>query len=430
LQLLVNGQQKSVATATVDAESKAEVSITYTNTEPGFKKCILGLDDQSITKDDKFFFSYKVAEKINLYEIKGMASEVDAVAAVFSDDPYFNFTTSSEGNIDFGAFSTQNFIILNQLQHISSGLSAELEKFASAGGSVLIIPASEIVLNEYNDLMGKFALGQILGKMGSASVQDGSNSASSNKVSNVNYDHYIFKNAFEKSIGNVDLPGVRSWYEINMPSKTTAEPMMSLQSGSPFMISNVFGSGRVYCTAVSLSKSESDFISHAFFPASLLRMAEFSQPSSQLSYVLGNEQAIVIRNLNMGVEETFHLKDSETGSEFIPEHRNAGGNTEIYVHSEMNNAGNFDLYQGQTQVDELSFNYNRLESDSRSLSVDEAKEQISSNGWSNWSVLSGDVESIAASADEIKDGKKYWFTMIVWALILLAIEILLIKFWR
>jgi hypothetical protein len=48
----------------------------------------------------------------------------------------------------------------------------------------------------------------------------------------------------------------------------------------------------------------------------------------------------------------------------------------------------------------------------------------------NWSILEGDMESVSAGATAIDETHKYWLTLLVWALTFLAIEILLIKFWR
>ena len=39
-------------------------------------------------------------------------------------------------------------------------------------------------------------------------------------------------------------------------------------------------------------------------------------------------------------------------------------------------------------------------------------------------------ENLAAEAGELEEGKKYWWTMIIWTLIFLAIEIILLKFWK
>lgn len=417
--LSVNGQQKSVTTVNVEGKTTTEVEVTYTNTEPGLKNCIVHVDDNGISKDDDYFFGYLVADKIAVLEIKGDQVDVPAVATVFSDDPYFVFSTQSETAINYGSFPTQNLIVLNQLRTISSGMSAELQKFAGNGGSILIIPGPEILLNEYNGCLASFGLGQIAGKNPNAS-----------KVNSVNYDHYIFREAFDKVTGNADLPNALTFYEIQSGTKSVAEPMMTLQSGSPLMISSVYGQGRVYLSAVSLRTTESNFINHAFFPATMLRIAEFSQPSSELSYTLGRQQAILLRNLNTTGDQTFRMSNVQTGGEFIPEHRNAGGNTEIYVNGELQIAGNYLLNFDQEAVSTMAFNYDRKESDNTAIPAETAVEQFTSAGWTNWSVMQGDSENIAAGANEFSEGKKLWLTMIVWALIFLAVEVLLIKFWR
>lgn len=419
LQLNINGEQKSVATINVPGLGYTDAEVSYTNTESGFKNAVVHLDDGGIAKDDDFYLGYNVASQIAVMEIRGKDVINSATQAVFGDDPYFAFTSTTDYNIDFSAFAKQNLIILNQLPEIATGLASELEKFATGGGSVLVIPAAQSDMISYNLALPKLGLGQLNNKRTDAS-----------KVNTINYEHYIFKNAFEKSTGNTDLPAVRSWYELGLASRSTAEPMMTLQNGLPFMISSTIGQGHAYMSAVSLDTEESNFIHHAFFPASLLRMAEFSQPSYPLYYILGKEQAVVLRNLTIGGEETFRLHNVLSGEEFIPEHRNAGANTEVYVHHALNVAGNYALLKGETNVAALAFDYDRKESDTKSISTTELQSKLEQQGLSNWSLLDQSVESIAASAGELNEGKKYWWSLIVAALVFLAIEVLLIKFWR
>jgi len=57
-------------------------------------------------------------------------------------------------------------------------------------------------------------------------------------------------------------------------------------------------------------------------------------------------------------------------------------------------------------------------------------DQLKQRNFTNWSVLEGDTEAVGAGATTIEKGQKFWLSLIVWALIFLAIEILLIKFWR
>jgi hypothetical protein len=226
------------------------------------------------------------------------------------------------------------------------------------------------------------------------------------------------------------LPTANAYYNLSLSSGEWAEPMLTLQNGSPFLVSSSIGHGRLYVASVSLSTDETNFTQHAFFPASLIRMAEYSQPTAQLSYTLGREEAIVLRNIQLAGEETFRLQNIVTNTEIIPEHRNAGNQVEVFVHSDLGIAGNYMLNWGANSVQPLAFNYNRAESYNETLAIDAFKEKLSELRFANWSVLEGDLESVSAGASAIDDSHKYWLSLIVWALIFLAIEILLIKFWR
>lgn len=419
LQLVINGTQKSVATAAIPALSNSTIDVTYSNTEAGFKHCSLNITDVSITSDDAYYFSYTVAERIRVLEILGANASTQAVKAVFSDDPFFEWNSVNESAIDFSRFTGMNFIVVNQLRNLSTGLVSELNKFMESGGSVLVIPSAEIAVNEYNSALATWKSGQLAGKSNIASV-----------VTTVNYEHYIFKEAFKQSSGNIDLPTAASYYSLVLASGQWAEPMLTLQNGSPFLISASIGHGRLYFSSVSLSTDETNFTQHAFFPASLIRMAEYSQPTSQLSYVLGREEAIVLRNIQLQGEETFRLQNIVTNSEIIPEHRNAGNQVEVFVHGDLGIAGNYLLNWGANAVQPLAFNFDRAESYNATLAINAFRDKITERQFSNWSILEGDTETVSAGAEAIDDSHKFWLSLIVWALIFLAIEILLIKFWR
>lgn len=419
MQLIINGTQKSVASATLPAAASTTVDITYTNTEPGFKYCSLVIDDASITIDDAFYFSYSVAEKIRVREILGNTASTQAVKTVFQDDPFYEWSSMNESAIDFSQFTGTDLIVINQLRSISSGLITELTSFMEAGGSVLLIPASESVLNEYNMALNTWKCGNLIGKVTTPSP-----------VTTVNYEHYIFKEAFQRSAGNIDLPMANAYFSLTLSSSGLAEPMLTLQNGNPFLVSAAIGHGRFYFSSVSLSTAETNFTQHAFFPATLVRIAEFSQPSAQLSYILGREEAIVLRNIQVQGDETFRLTNIASNSEVIPEHRNAGNQVEVYVHSDLQEAGNYLLKSGDDALQPLAFNYNRIESYNETIAVDDFMGQLKEKGFYNWSVLEGDTEAVGAGATTIENGQKFWLSLIVWALIFLAIEILLIKFWR
>jgi hypothetical protein len=420
LRVDINGEQKSVASANVPAKSETDVAITFVNTEPGFKHGLVHADDYPIVFDDNYHFAFDVKTQIAVLNIVGKdAPKPDAVEAVFASDAFYKYTTSSESAIDYSLFLQQNLIVVNQLNQLSSGLVAELQKFASNGGSVLVFPSANCDYNSYNSFLASSNIGTLNAKMNIET-----------KVNFVNYEHYIYREAFEKRDGNVELPVAKSFNELIMPSSSNAEMLLRLQNGSPFLLSAGYGDGKIYFSSVSLDPTESNFTRHAFFPASLLRIAEYSQGNPPLAYVLGSDEAIVLHNVQLTGESTFKVRSTTDGTELIPEHRNAGGNTEIFVHNNLRSAGNYSLLSNETPLAALAFNYSRAESENTVSSVADILALAQQQGWTNWSALEGEAESISKEATELENGKKYWYTMIVWTLILLAVEVLLIKFWR
>ncbi|MFM7727243.1 MAG: hypothetical protein ACKO7B_11110, partial [Flavobacteriales bacterium] len=192
-----------------------------------------------------------------------------------------------------------------------------------------------------------------------------------------------------------------------------AEPMLTLQNGNPFLVSASIGHGRFYFSCVALSIDETNFTQHAFFPATLVRIAEFSQPTSQLSYTLGREEAIVLRNIQVQNDETFRLSNISSNAEVIPEHRNAGNQVEVFVHSDLQQAGNYLLKSGDQAMQPLSFNYNRIESYNETMAVDDFMNRLKERNFTNWSILEGDTEAIGAAATTIENGQKFWLSLIV-----------------
>lgn len=418
--LYINDQQKSVSTVSVKANQAADALITFTNTEPGFKQSRVVIEDYPIIFDDTYFFSYNVAAQIHVLNVHGKgAQDPDPVVSVFGDDPYFTLTSVNEGNVDYGQLPNQQLVVLNQCDELSTGMISELQRFLQNGGSVLMLPSYSGKPETYNQLLTPLT-----------SAAFGALFNSTLKADRINWEHYIYKDAFERPDGNIEMPVVNRFYELQAGARSSLEPMLTLQDGHLFLASAAIGAGRLYVCAAPLRAEDSNFIRHSFFPASLLRMAEFSQSSAPLAYTTGTTEAIVLRNLQMPGESTFRLRNPKGGDEVIPEHRNAGGNVEIFVKDAQLQAGNYELLSGDSLVEVLSFNYPRRESDTEVADVAGLITFANSQGWSNWSVLDGSLDTIARSATEMESGKKYWYSMIVWALIFLAIEILLIKFWR
>ena len=418
----LNGEKKSVATVTLPGEGKIEQTIQFSNNSAGTKFGVVRISDRFIQSDDAFYFSYAVASQCRILHVQGAQSTNQALAAVFEGDPYFSYQRISENTVDFGTLGQQNLLILDEVSRIGTGLQQELVKFAEAGGSILIIPGLSIELGEYNALLQALQVGQL----GELNDQRGN----AQKVATLSLEHPIYKGIFDERKESWELPRVEQYRTIILPQQSNQQTLMTLQNGDPFLTAGHFGAGRVYMAASSLDRASSNFITHGLFSTTMLRISEFAQHQQPLYYTLGSDERVVLKNIQTGTDGTFKLRHLETKAEYIPEHRNAGSDSELLIRTEPKVAGNYEVLLGDSVVTGVSFNLNRQESDTRSYTVNEVAEKLQEKGVQNWLVLDLDGEHLAAQADNLADGEIYWMRMIILALIFLAIEILLIKFWK
>jgi hypothetical protein len=418
VELIINGAQKAVTLVDVPAKSSAEAELVYTHTEPGTSSGTVRISDYPISFDDTYHFGYEVLGALDILGITENTNLRDPVWAVFGDDPYYRYRAMGANNLDYSQLGKHQLVILNQLSKVSSGLVAELSKYVTNGGSLCIIPSPDVDFSSYNELLGAVQIGQINARTGG-----------NTDVSRIEYEHELFEGTFDEKDSRIDLPKVTGWYALGAAGGTTAV-VLSLRNGLPFLTASNPGSGRAYFFSVPLDAGFSNLSGHAVFPASMLRMAVLSAPSAPPAYTLGKDQVIEIRNRTLSGEETFRLRETQSGFEFIPAHRNAGGNTQIFTPSDLNTAGNYAVMKGDEVIATTGFNFNRSESVSETYEPEELLTVLEQSGWKTAALITGDLQTIGSQAAELEEGRKYWWTMIIWALIFLAAEILLIKYWR
>ncbi|MDP4953520.1 MAG: BatA and WFA domain-containing protein, partial [Flavobacteriales bacterium] len=126
LQLNINGAKKAIGSFKLVPGLATDTSLTFTQTTAGNQFASLSIEDYPVTFDDEFFFSYNVASQINILDIKGKSAGSN-VEKVFANDPFYAYSSMSEGQVNYGELGTYQLLILNQLDDLSSGLVNELE---------------------------------------------------------------------------------------------------------------------------------------------------------------------------------------------------------------------------------------------------------------------------------------------------------------
>lgn len=426
IKLFINEIQKTPASFNIDKESETEIILSFSSKETGLQHCRIELNDYPVTFDDSFYFSFEVAKNIPVLCINSSTtdiakSESPYLNKLFGSDSLFILKNSPENKLDYSSLSNNKLIVLNELKTITSGLAQELKRFMSNGGSVLVFPNPQSDLNSYREFL----------LAANANYYEALDTINT-KVDKVNLEHDIYKDVFDKktfTATNLNLPIVSKHYRISKTTKSNEEYLLRLQNDDVFLSKYDVDKGKLYLSSVSLQPDFSNFGKHSIFVPTLYKIGIYSQSTQPLFYTIGSDEVIESANVLTG-ENVFHIRNLKSDFDIIPEHKVMDAKTEILVHNQITNAGNYNLFAGKDLISGLSFNFNRKESDLNCFTSDELKEQLVNKNFNNFSILETSTQDLKQSLMEIEQGKKLWKLCIVLALLFLAVEGLLLRFMK
>ena len=279
------------------------------------------------------------------------------------------------------------------------------------GGSLAVFPSTDADINSYRALLQPM----------SAPYPDKLDTAAT-KVSSINMQSPVFKNIFDSYPQNPDLPVVKKYYQLT--SSNNSQSLMSLSGNTPFLTENSSGKGKVYVSAVALNDDFSNLQRHALFLPVMFRIALLSGHDQPLFYTIGQSEAIELPPIQTGEKQLLKLnKDSIS---IIPDVRQQEGSTLLYLSDEVQQTGTYNLQKQDSTIAVLAFNDNRSESDLTYLTPADLAKIIPKSG----SILQAGTASLKNAVTDINIGLQLWKLCIILALIFLAAEILLVRYYK
>lgn len=416
LSLTLNGQLVVPASFSVMPGESVTVPLTFTHKNTGFVAGKVSINDYPIVFDDHFYFAYALHSKLPVMAVYGN-QENKSVNALFAGDSAIQFTSVHEKNLDYAALATQRLLILYDLPSIASGMQAEIKRFLEEfGGSVLFFPADE---------PNKESYATFFAALNSAYYAESDTAA--RKVNYINFKHRIFNNVFEKTPENMDLPFVKKHFRLQRLTRSANEDVLKLNNGNDFLLEQKCGKGSLFLSAVSLQPASSNLTAHALFVPMVYSMALQSDRQQSLYYTCGEQARI---ELSPGQLFDSPLRIQNESMEFIPEMQKSGFSQAVLVQDYIRTDGIYLLKHKTDTIQLLAFNYSRHESDTRMYTPDELKEQVLKNNLHNVSLLETGATDLTKVITEKEKGTTLWKLFIILALLFLATETLLLKFWK
>jgi hypothetical protein len=412
LTLKINDKIKAIGKVDIAPRESSLDTLVFSGLSTGWQKAELKVKDYPMVFDDVLFFAFEVKKNLPL-TIISQTTEANAISSAFETDSFFKVQSIGESQVNYSDLKQQQLIVLHNLKRISEGLSQQLTAYLKNGGNLSVFMSLEADLTSYANFL------KAAGTNYPIRYQKDSVMAA-----NLNLKHPVFENVFENIPQQIDLPKTSGYFQLSNVTKTNKQNLMEVDAGLPLLQAYQVGKGNLYLSAIPLEPQLSNFTNHGLFLPILFKMALLKRQEQNLFYVLGMQETALINDIDLAASEVLTLKSAQ--QEIIPELRNTSLGTVVFFADQVKQQGFYNLYKKDKLLAVLAFNQSRNESD-----LTYANDTDLNNSFGkNTEMIEAGTSSIANQIKEVKLGASLWKLCIILVLIFLAIEILLVKYFK
>jgi hypothetical protein len=356
--------------------------------------------NESFMFDNVFYFTINSSKKTSILTI---GKSLPYISKIFNSDE-FNYSSASLQNLNYNSISSQQLIILNQIQSITKVLESSILKFIENGGNLLVIPNKNIELNTYNSFFKKINSGEILNKY-----------KDSLKITTINFEHPLFRDVFTKEVRNFEYPAVALNYTHNLKGNA----ILMFENKTPFLheVANSFS--KIYLFSSPLDIQSSNIVNSPIIVPTLYNMAKQSLELTKPYYILQKENTIEI---SKKIEKNEILKISNQKKSFIPSQINFANKVVLSTINEPKTAGFFDITLNRDTLNYLAYNNSPNESLLTFYDLNTVKKENK-----NITIFSS-IKEYFKEINEKNKVQSLWRLFLAIAIVSLLLEILILKF--
>jgi hypothetical protein len=413
--LTINNQPKAKININIYPNEYADSTFVFTNNQSGFQLGNIEIKDYPISHDDQFYFSYRIEPQIKVLSLFENQPNT-YLHKLFFNDAYIDLKQSNIFQLNYNDIQQYNAIIFDDVNQINSGNTAAIKNLLEKGKSVFISLGNNLELSTYNRFADELGLSNI-NKKDTAKLY----------INQINLDDPFFKDVFKEIPKNMDFPYFNSYYPASTITNKNATSLLSLQNGYSVLERYNQYQGKLYVYYADLNNKKNNFTQHALFVPIFYKMIINSLNTSNLYYTLSENNQIVV---NKPIEDVLTIASTQFDNEFIPEIQKRDNETLLFIHQQINLSGNYLVKQNSDTLDVLSMNYHHKESINSYYQAEEIKEIVKQNNWKNITVFDTINLSDFKQIKLLNEENDYWKFCILLVLVFLAIETLLIRFWK
>ena len=387
---------KLIAKTTVTLDTKKK-SINFTIPKQAFHGYV-SIVDNGLPYDNSLYFSISKIKKINIISI-GELGKSNFLSRIYTSDE-FNFSNYTLSALDYSKLEKQDVVVLNELDEIPQALSTTLKSFVEKGGNLIVIPSAISSITNLNSFVSNF------GKLTIKSLEN-----REKLITKINFNHPIFNSVFENKVTNFQYPKTKNSFVLSSASPAA----LSYEDQSFFLTSIANSVAAVAVFAAPINIENSNFQQSPLIVPTFYKMAMNNQNNGVNALIIGdNKPHLTEASLNK--EAILTVKG--LAEQFIPIQQIFNTKVKMTFNDYPEQAGNFSIYNKKEWIENISFNYNRTESDLASANE---------NRLSDYKT----AESIKSFFDTLQTDRtdnQIWKWFVIFALLFLITEMAIIRF--
>ncbi|TRX22110.1 vWA domain-containing protein [Flavobacterium franklandianum] len=358
--------------------------------------------DNGLEYDNNLYFSISKPKKNNIISI-GTAEKSNFLSRIYTNDE-FNFNNFTIETLDYNAIEKQNTIVLNELDEIPQALQTTLKSFVEKGGNLVLIPSSKTSTANLNLFLKIFE-----------NIQFKSLENKEKLVTKINFNHPLFSGVFENKINNFQYPKTKASFGIAGSNPAA----LYYEDQTPFLTSinnppDASGSS-VYIFTAPINGENSNFQQSPLIVPTFYKMGVNSQNNGVNAITIGNNNPFLV-DATLSKDEILKVKnETET---FIPVQQILNDKVKLTFNDFPEQAGNFGIYNQNERIQNISFNFNRTESDLA---------QANKEALSDYKTTDS-IETVFNSLQTDRTDSQIWKWFVIFALLFLVTEMAIIRF--
>jgi hypothetical protein len=382
----------------------------------GWNEAKISLKDYPVIFDDEYYFTFNVPEKIKVLNINESKGINRYLSSAFGSDQYFEFSYSDINKVDYSSLDKNQLVILEDIESISTGLSGSLLNAMKNGLNVLMFPGKNANITSINSFLSA-AKSNILSEYQEITIE-------ANKL---NHSEFVLQDVFDRISGNIPPVTVKGKFKMSNLQTRNKYDIIKFRNGESLISRYEVGNGQLFLSSSPFAAEINDLAQNPdLFVPMLFKMSISNAGAEKLSLTIGLDKIIELPKIEL--KKDSYLKIVGKDQEFIPKQVPTSTNFLLDEGGNIHKAGIYSVIQGDSILRKIAYNYNRQESKLEYADIDQISEKLNNNVkiFDNKNKNYNFTKMINAK----QRGVELWKWAIILALLFLAIEILLLRFWK